>query len=153
MSNYCPIGDCPPNPTGTTTMVIDPDRLLVSWSHADTTFKSIDMNETCLSGMISSTGPGFAQTSLLYGKVPAEEIVFDLKYDERVGAIMNINWPDPEVANAAVPALKVWSGSVFVIDGELVDYPPSSSAEGRRRSMDSDFRDEIWLKGSWIPGM
>ena len=152
MADYCPIGDCPPSPTGTTTMVIDPDRMVVEWSHADATFKSIDMNETCLSGMTSSTGTGFGSTSILYGKMPAEEIVFDLRYDERGAAMMNINWPDPAVTDSITPGTKVWSGSVTIIEGNIIDAPPSAKPEGRRRSLDSDFRDEIWLAATWIPG-
>lgn len=160
IAGYCPLGDCPPNPLHTTTMVVDPGRRVLEWAYDGSPFKSVDLEAVCISGLMSTAGTGFASATLLSGNVPSEDMVITLSRQappstpDSFIAMINVTWPDPNVTQQGLTmeGIKMWSGSVSVVNGELVDTPPDTDGAPRSRALSASSRADIWLKSTFLPG-
>lgn len=158
IADYCAVGDCPPNEQADTTMVVDPSRTVIEWVRGQESIRSVDLKANCISGMTGTAGTGLGSTTLMMGKIPAQEMIINLERRDQGGPgyatlLININWPDPEeTQNIMLPGTRVWSGSAFIEGDALRDYPSSAGAEGRLRTSSAETRADIWLKPTVLPG-
>ena len=157
MPEYCAVGTCPPSPRDTVTLVIDADRKVFEWLRDGSAIKTVDLNGTCVTGLLSTQGEGLGSAGMMSGKIPSEDMVVSLQSYRRFSAI-NMNWPDPSAERTPglpdTPERRVWSGSFHITGEEVLDFPPDGAPEPRRRAIDdTTVRQEIWLKPTGVPGM
>ena len=78
MPEYCAVGTCPPSPRDTVTLVIDADRKVFEWLRDGSAIKTVDLNGTCVTGLLSTQGEGLGSAGLMSGKIPSEDMVVSL---------------------------------------------------------------------------
>ena len=158
IANWCAVGDCPPGERKTYQFIVDPQNSSMTWTDGTTIVRELDLTEGCLTGVGFSTND-FQGGHTFQGRHtdPNEEKTeFNLACTgaaTRYNCMITISWEDPLATQIdlgfadAGANLKMLQG-LFGIDTEartIIDYLNGSMAEERTRSLDSDYKSEIWI--------
>ena len=148
MRSWCAVGDCPPGVKKPHQLIIDPDTLTITWTDGTATVRQLNLSEGCTSG-ISTTGWDFHAGAGFIGTHTAPDgektqiqLGCNATEPDKVCSV-SFAWEDP--SSQQDYGSKIFNGMIGLNTAErtLVDFPEQGVP--RSRSVDSPYREEIWL--------
>lgn len=161
IANWCGVGDCPPGEPKTHQFIVDPQNRSMTWTDGTTVVRELDLSVGCLTGIGTTTNdlPGGHSFHGSYTAPNEEETTFQIgcrspdataRFYE---CMMTIGWEDPLTTQTdfglvnADGNLKMFQGMFGINeqDRTIADFPGGSMAAERSRSLDSEYKSEIWI--------